>query len=140
MTEILPRLFLGSAQDAASLDFISNNSITHVLNVAREVPKCAHVKNYAHIPADDSWYQDLIQYFPWANKYISESLENGGNILVHCAAGISRSATIVIAYIMTDYNMSMSDAYNYVKSRRAIVSPNLHFVGQLVQHEKEKIA
>ena len=63
--------------------------------------------------------------------------KRGGKVLVHCQAGVSRSATIVTAYIMKHSILSMLEAYKYVKSRRSIVAPNFNFMGQLLELEKQ---
>ena len=64
-----------------------------------------------------------------------EARQTGTGVLVHCQAGVSRSPTIVISYLMKHTRMSMVDAYKLVKNRRSIISPNLNFMGQLVQWE-----
>jgi atypical dual specificity phosphatase/dual specificity phosphatase 12 len=55
--------------------------------------------------------------------------------LVHCYAGISRSASIIISYLMKKYNWSYEKAYNYVKNKRPIINPNRGFKKQLIQYE-----
>lgn len=75
-----------------------------------------------------------------ANLYLHSSVEKARQdnsvILIHCMAGISRSVTVTIAYIMAYFNMSMQDAYQYVKDKRPAISPNLNFMGQLVEFER----
>ncbi|KAG7164171.1 Dual specificity protein phosphatase 10-like [Homarus americanus] len=66
---------------------------------------------------------------------MNEARQAGARVLVHCQAGVSRSPTIVIAYLMKHTRMTMVDSYKYVKSRRLIISPNLNFMGQLVEWE-----
>ena len=60
-----------------------------------------------------------------------------GAVLVHCMAGVSRSATIVIAYLMYKKGMKYEEAYAYVKERRKIIHPNSGFKRQLMNYEKE---
>ena len=57
-------------------------------------------------------------------------------ILVHCLAGISRSVTVTVAYLMQKYRWSLNDAYDFVKHRKNNVSPNFNFMGQLLDYEK----
>ena len=68
----------------------------------------------------------------------SESIRQiEGKVLVHCQAGVSRSATICIAYLMYHLRMSMEQAYDYLKSRRSVISPNVNFMCQLLDYEAE---
>lgn len=52
-------------------------------------------------------------------------------------AGISRSVTLTIAYLMSNFSLSMQNAYQFVKDKRPAISPNLNFMGQLVEFERE---
>lgn len=62
--------------------------------------------------------------------------EKGEGVLVHCLAGVSRSVTVTIAYLMFSQGMTLNEAYDFVKARKANVSPNFNFMGQLLEFER----
>ena len=76
-------------------------------------------------------------YFDESYKFIDEGIKNGGNVLVHCHAGVSRSSTILIAYIMRSKKMKMDKVMELLKEKREKVSPNNGFIQQLKEYEKE---
>lgn len=80
---------------------------------------------------DDDVEERISTYFFDAHKIIRDSVADGKNVMVHCAAGISRSATLVIAYLMIENGWTMREAYNYVKRKRTIIEPNIGFMKQL---------
>lgn len=61
-------------------------------------------------------------------------------MLVHCQAGISRSATICLAYLMMKQRVRLEEAFEFVKQRRSVISPNFSFMGQLLQFESQVLA
>lgn len=61
-------------------------------------------------------------------------------MFVHCQAGISRSATICLAYLMRTNRVKLDEAFEFVKQRRSIISPNFSFMGQLLQFESQVLA
>ena len=63
--------------------------------------------------------------------------ETNGSVLVHCLAGISRSPTVAIAYVMRHLHLTFDDAFRYVKSKRLTISPNFNFLGQLLEYERQ---
>jgi len=82
----------------------------------------------------DEAKSDIIRCFEPAFKFIREtSEEDGTSCLVHCHSGMSRSCTIAIAYVMEFKNMSLVDAFKFVKDRRRIASPNVGFMSQLIR-------
>lgn len=139
VSQVLPFLYLGNERDAAELERLRRHNITYVLNVTAHVPQYwhAHGIRYKRIPASDSAQQNLKQYFEEAIEYIDDARQNGANVLIHCHAGVSRSATITIAYILKHTKLVMSDAYKYVKGKRSIISPNFNFLGQLLEFEQD---
>lgn len=93
---------------------------------------------YLSIVVDDYHYVDIRAHFDAATDFIhSEMQKPGGRVLVHCAAGVSRSATICMAYLMRFHHLSFRAAYAVVLDARSIVDPNPGFITQLQQYEEE---
>jgi predicted protein tyrosine phosphatase len=138
-SEILGHVFIGSRRDAANKDLLSNLGITHVLNVTHDCP-CHHESTfiYHRIPVKDTWNQDLPSFFSAAFDFINKAKGSNPNakVLIHCTAGISRSSTLTIAYVMNEQRLSLHQAYTFVKTRRDVIAPNLDFMGELQQFEK----
>ncbi|XP_015832988.1 dual specificity protein phosphatase 10 isoform X2 [Tribolium castaneum] len=137
-SRVLPFLYLGNSKNAADLSCLQDLGTTCVLNVTPQLAGYHETCGitYKQIPATDNGHQNLKQYFEEAFEFIEEARNNGLRVLVHCQAGISRSATIAIAYIMKYKQMSMVEAYKLVKACRPIISPNLNFMGQLLELEQ----
>jgi protein-tyrosine phosphatase len=87
------------------------------------------------IPAEDYDSFDLSSRFEECIKFIDEQ-RKCTNVLVHCYAGVSRSATITIAYIMKTSSKKFENAFEEVKKRRICISPNEGFIDQLKDFEK----
>ncbi|MBN3315984.1 DUS10 phosphatase, partial [Atractosteus spatula] len=140
LTPILPFLYLGNEHDAQDLEKMQKLNIGYIINVTTHLPLYHYEKglfNYKRLPATDSNKQNLRQYFEEAFEFIEEAHQSRKGLLIHCQAGVSRSATIVIAYLMKHTRMTMTDAYKFVKTRRPIISPNLNFMGQLLEFEED---
>lgn len=106
--------------------------------------KCNRLSSSVHrlikgkcINISDTFEQLLDKFFDETHNFIEEARRNKCNVLVHCKAGISRSPTIAIAYLMKWKRLHLQDAYNLVKRCRPQISPNLNFMGQLVSYERQ---
>lgn len=141
VSEILPNVLIGNQRDASDRERLAELGVTHIINVTSQLP--LHFENegivYKRLPASDSGSQNLKQYFQEAIAFIDGVREVNGRVLVHCQAGVSRSPTIVIAYLMARSHKTLADAFSYVKERRAIVAPNLNFMGQLLEFEQNAV-
>jgi protein-tyrosine phosphatase len=80
---------------------------------------------------DDDEDEKISLHFFTVYEIISRALSENKNVIVHCAAGMSRSPSLVIAYLMIENRWCYEEAYNYVKNKRPIVEPNIGFVKQL---------
>ncbi|MEQ2299378.1 Dual specificity protein phosphatase 7 [Ameca splendens] len=137
--QILPYLYLGCAKDSANLDVLSKYNIKYILNVTPNLPNMFEHEGdfkYKQIPISDHWSQNLSQFFPEAISFIDEARSKKCGILVHCLAGISRSVTVTVAYLMQKLNLSLNDAYDFVKRKKSNISPNFNFMGQLLDFER----
>jgi dual specificity phosphatase 12 len=123
------QLFLGNLSSALSSDLRKQLGITHILSVCPDFPSTG--PNHLCIPVQDSEYDDILIHLPEANRFIQNALHEGGRILVHCVMGVSRSATVLSAFLMQSRKMSSSQALEFIRKRRACVRPNYGFLKQL---------
>ncbi|KAJ7989976.1 hypothetical protein DPEC_G00310070 [Dallia pectoralis] len=133
---ILPHLYLGAETDVTQ-ECLVPRGISYVLSVSRCSPQPSFLpgSRYLRIPIDDSLRDDLLSHIPEALRFIDGAMSSGGSVLVHCAAGISRSPAVAVAYIMYSLQMDLDHAYEFVKERRPSISPNFNFLGQLQQFQ-----
>ncbi|XP_005041553.1 PREDICTED: dual specificity protein phosphatase 22 isoform X2 [Ficedula albicollis] len=94
---------------------------------------------YLCIPAADSPSQNLARHFRESIKFIHECRLTGEGCLVHCLAGVSRSVTLVVAYIMTITDFGWEDALSVVRAARSCANPNMGFQRQLQEFEKHDV-
>ncbi|XP_066993527.1 dual specificity protein phosphatase Mpk3 [Anabrus simplex] len=138
--EILPHLFLGNAANSEDSEALSRHSIKYILNVTPDLPNVFEDSGsikYMQIPIADHWSQNLASFFPTAIEFIDEARSNEKGVLVHCLAGVSRSVTITVAYLMYKLSLNLNDAFNLVRSRKSNIAPNFHFMEQLYSFERE---
>jgi dual specificity MAP kinase phosphatase len=136
--KVLPYLFLGNEKNSSDIDCLSRNGIKYILNVTPNVPNKFEGQGtfkYMQIPISDHWSENLVQYFPRAIAFIEEARSQKCGVLVHCLAGISRSVTVTVAYLMHTMALSLNDAYDVVKRCKPNISPNFNFMGQLLDFE-----
>jgi len=84
-----------------------------------------------NIPLKDEITQNIIDIFPDVVKKVKELNDTGAKIYIHCHAGVSRSASLVIYYLIVYYNIDFEQAFKYVREKRVCVQPNHGFAEQL---------
>lgn len=89
--------------------------------------------------ASDTPDQNLSQYFSVCNDFIHAARLRDGNVLIHCLAGMSRSVTVAVAYIMSVTQLSWKEALKVVRTGRSVANPNQGFQLQLQDFEEYKL-
>lgn len=129
VANVIPGLYLGSQDPAVCSDILKKYNIGHILSIGVEIS--AKFDNIRYYTCDllDLPESDIIPSIKKCIDIIHASHKE--NIFVHCNAGVSRSPTIVIAYLMIIMGLSYVEAYDKVKKERSCIKPNDGFVRQL---------
>ncbi|NWY57357.1 DS13B phosphatase, partial [Chionis minor] len=137
--QVWPNIYLGDAWAARSKTTLQSLNITHILNAAdgpysintgAKYYKDLQIEYYGVEAFDDPSF-DLSVFFYDAANFIGKALNtSGGKVFVHCAMGVSRSASLVLAFLMIHEKMTLVDALKTVSAHRDIC-PNSGFLSQL---------
>ena len=128
-------MFISDMDTASDSELIDSLAITHIITLNNQIPFPTKYE-YFPINIDDAPNEDIFQYFDETYEFIEQSQRSqaaggGYSCLVHCAAGVSRSASIVLAYIMRKLQIPLSDALALLQGDRPCVQPNPGFMFQL---------
>jgi hypothetical protein len=136
--QILDHLFLGDSVLSRDKESLLKLNIGGVINAAAECLN-HHVGTFAykHLPATDRPTENIRLYFEDCFEFIAAMQAQGKGTFVHCAAGKSRSATIVVAYLMKTVRINLKEAWAWVKRARPVVKVNYGFFQQLMAFERE---
>lgn len=151
-------LYLGDAVVAHDLKVAQKKGITHVVNCTNSIQnffgegtvspgdhfglgreeKEEPRHTYYRVPCFDSAgaATEMFKHFRPAAAFIHNALSNNHSVLVHCQMGMSRSPTILMAYLMLYHDMRVEEAYEFITSKR-FVFPNKAFIGQLYRLQAE---
>ncbi|KAM9500200.1 dual specificity protein phosphatase 19b [Clarias gariepinus] len=133
---ITPFLLLCSQDAASDMETLRKFKVTHVLNVACGVEN-AFPEHFIYktVSMMDLPETQLSTYLPQCFEFIEEARKKDGVVLLHCNAGVSRSASIAIAYLMAKEKTQFKDAFNRVRSARPSIRPNAGFLVQLKEYQ-----
>lgn len=132
-------LYLGGSGAAKNINVLNKYKITHILTIDDSpLPRALtdmrqFVIKFIHL--SDQPKANLLGHLEETDLFIKEGLSRGA-VLVHCHCGVSRSASVIIAYIMKKYGITHHKAFEKVKAKRSIVHPNKGFVSQLILYRK----
>eukprot|EP00042_Codosiga_hollandica_P032176 m.201570 g.201570 ORF g.201570 m.201570 type:complete len:327 (+) comp53831_c1_seq2:83-1063(+) len=126
------KLYLGNLVQANNAALLQIYEITHVIDLALNVEDTAHPGvAYLRVRIEDSPAEPIERAFDACFRFIDEGIAHG-RVFVHCMAGVSRSATIVIGYLISRHRMTVDAAHEHVKARRSCISPNAGFRKALI--------
>lgn len=135
IAQIVLGLYIGNVEAASDLGLLMRLRITGIVNAAKELPNYFPYRfHYISMNYDDISKQRLNKdALERAYDFIWNELDQGGAVLVHCHAGVSRSASIVLYYLMMQYGLDFDQALNYVRRVRGYTkaNPNPSFAAQL---------
>ena len=128
---IIDNIYLGSSYNASNWNLLVDNNILSIVNVTNNIPNFYEDDGliYLNIIKNDDGediftYEELEQTYDFINK-------SNNNVLIHCVFGRSRSATIVLYYLIKKYNLSCNDALELLKKKRYYINPSLKFLDNL---------
>ncbi|RWS18043.1 protein-tyrosine phosphatase-like protein [Dinothrombium tinctorium] len=140
MNKILPGLYVGSVRDSKDQEQLRLNNITHIIAIHDNARRGQGEEiEYLCILASDKPDQNLSQFFAQCNDFIHQARLQNGNVLIHCLAGVSRSVTIAVAYLMSVTSLNWKDGLKCVRGARAIANPNFGFQKQLQDFEGRRL-
>uniref|UniRef100_A0A061SBV6 Protein-tyrosine-phosphatase mkp1-like n=1 Tax=Tetraselmis sp. GSL018 TaxID=582737 RepID=A0A061SBV6_9CHLO len=141
-SEVSDGLYLGSEAVAKSRELLERSNITHVVNCVGFVyPNYFEGElTYKTLFLQDTPAEDITSVLYDVFDFIEEARGGGGSVFVHCSQGVSRSATIVIAFLMWKLDQSFDEVFAAVKAIRGVANPNIGFTCQLLQWHKRRHA
>ncbi|MFH4973673.1 hypothetical protein AB6A40_000382 [Gnathostoma spinigerum] len=138
MSEVVPGLFISGVLGLTRENIIQKG-ISLIVNATDEVP---NLKSLGDIPRIKLWWfdttnQEIYRELDTITDRIRATMETGGKVLVHSVEGVSRCATLCLAFLTKYKCSSLRHAYFYLASKRALVKPNIGFWRQLIAFEQE---
>jgi dual specificity phosphatase 12 len=131
MDEIVPGLWIGDLPSALDTKTLKENGIFSILSAMRGRVTINETFTRHQILLDDTADEDILIHLLPSITFIQAELDKGRGVLVHCQAGMSRSATIVAAYLMYTQNIGVEQALEIIRKIRPDTQPNDGFLTQL---------
>ncbi len=140
--EIIPGLWLGNVNASKDVNFIKNNNIQVVFNCTKNLEFSPIIPEKYRLPLDDNLEEDEIRNMSlWSNDIAFKIMSNylaGKTILVHCMAGMQRSAAAVAIFLIAYKGMRSTEAIQFIKERRPIAFRNSVNFGRSIEYFEEK--
>lgn len=131
-SKITDNIFQGGETCSENKDNLKKLGITHILIASLILEE--NFPNdfiYAKINVIDDVKEDILKHFDFIYDFINNCISNGGKILIHCAAGVSRSTTCTCVYLIKKLNITVDEALCIIREGRKCAYPNEGFLKQL---------
>jgi protein-tyrosine phosphatase len=134
-TEIIPGIFLGNAYNASNNSTLQYYKIKTIVNVSKEIPNSFEGRyNYYRVPIQDDSEHHISDFIQEILEFLnSTTIDNENAILIHCYMGSSRSASVVLLYLITKLQYDFDTALTLIKTKRPIVNINNNFLEDIRQ-------
>lgn len=143
-THIIDNIYLGSVYNSIDYDYLHNNNFGLIINLTTNSnPKFNSEFTYLHCPIEDNNKETIKPFlnpiYNYIINYQNNPLNTNKKILIHCVMGASRSATVVLFYIMRKYNRDFNyiNAINFIRYKRPIVNITYQFMDDLLSQSEE---
>ncbi|KAF8819441.1 dual specificity protein phosphatase [Cardiosporidium cionae] len=141
MNEILPFLYLGNKKDADNLNSLRMHGIRAIVMCCTVFERANFASmnefEYYRVEVEDTSREPIHLYFVEACEFIDSFISMKEGVLVHCRAGVSRSAAIVLSYLIGKKKLRLRESFFHLLSKRHSVCPNIGFMEQLCNFEFE---
>eukprot|EP01084_Bolivina_argentea_P068507 124709_1 len=137
---IIPqRVYLGKQKTRMLIKVLNYLNITHIVDVTKtKFPVVTDEIKILKIPLEDENNENIDKYFDEAIFFIDNALLNDTNcVFIHCQMGVSRSASVLLAWLMKSKKYTLVDAYKLCQKCRPYIHPNDGFFEQLIKYETE---
>uniref|UniRef100_A0A914H1S7 Uncharacterized protein n=1 Tax=Globodera rostochiensis TaxID=31243 RepID=A0A914H1S7_GLORO len=136
--EVRPHLFIAGYASVEETK-LRHFGITHCVD-ATNIPKTKRLSSceYLCVSLDDSMAANATRHFQNTADFVAQAQQKGGKVLIYCAAGVSRAATLTIMALVINEGFTLRDAYYRVLESRPIIAPNLGFWRQMIAWEAER--
>ena len=133
ISQIDDNIFIGNISTATNKEILQEKGITHVIDIlSHKFEPYPDDFKYLFVHAYDTLDWSLTYSLPITNLFIRDVINSGGKVYVHCMAGVSRSVSVVLAYMMSLSEAHIDILLNKIKESRPIAQPNTEFMCQLV--------
>lgn len=137
INEVCDSVYIGDFSSACNIDELKRIGITHIVTAILGVePMYPELFTYHMVDISDRSHSVIHQHFDLCSEFIEDCIKAHGKVLVHCRCGVSRSSTLIAAWLIKKKNYTAKSAINLIQNSRAQVKPNEGFFKQLEQYEE----